>query len=55
MNENAKTDEIIYAENVKIPVFMPVSEVDGFKREMVDKTNGQIGIEDGEIGYKKNI
>ena len=52
---NAKTDEIIYAENVKIPVFMPVSEVDGFKREMVDKTNGQIGIEDGEIGYKKNI
>lgn len=47
----AKSGEAIYAENVKIPVFTAVSETEKFIAEIIDKTNGQAGIEKGEIGY----
>ena len=47
----AKSGEAVYAENVKIPVFTAVSETEKFIAEIIDKTNGQAGIEKGEIGY----
>ncbi len=47
----AKAGEAVYAENVKIPVFTAVSEAEKFIAEIIDKTNGQAGIEKGEIGY----
>ena len=54
-NEIAKHDvkcgEAIYTESVTIPVYTPVSETDRFIANMVDKTNGQIGIKKGETGY----
>lgn len=47
----AKSGEAVYAENVKISVFTAVSETEKFIAEIIDKTNGQAGIEKGEIGY----
>ncbi|MBQ7097891.1 MAG: YigZ family protein [Clostridia bacterium] len=40
-----------YAENVKISVLVPTSEVLGFEADMIDKTNGRVGIKQGKIGY----
>ena len=40
-----------YAENVKISVLVPVSEVSAFEAHMIDRTNGRIGIKQGKIGY----
>lgn len=40
-----------YAENVKISVLVPTSEVLRFEADMVDKTNGRVGIKQGKIGY----
>lgn len=40
-----------YAENVKITVLVPVSEVSAFEADMIDKTNGRVGIKQGKIGY----
>lgn len=47
----AKCGDAIYTENVKIPVFTAVSETEKFIAEIIDKTNGQAGIEKGETGY----
>lgn len=40
-----------YAENVKISVLVPTSEVSKFEADMIDKTNGRVGIKQGKIGY----
>lgn len=40
-----------YAENVKVSVLVPVSETSGFEENMIDKTNGRVGIKQGKIGY----
>lgn len=40
-----------YAENVKISILVPVSEVSAFEADMVDKTNGRVSIARGKIGY----
>jgi len=43
--------DILYEENVKIPVLVPTSEKNKFKESIIDKTNGKAGISQGEIGY----
>ena len=43
--------EIIYEENVKIPVFVPVSLISSFEAKIIDKTNGKARIIQGETGY----
>ncbi len=40
-----------YAENVKISVLVPVSETAAFEANLIDKTNGKVGIKQGKIGY----
>lgn len=40
-----------YAENVKLSALVPVSEVSVFEADIIDKTNGRIGIKQGKIGY----
>lgn len=40
-----------YAENVKISVLVPVSETSFFEANLIDKTNGKVGIKQGKIGY----
>ena len=40
-----------YAENVKISILVPVSELSKFEADMIDKTNGRVGIKQGKIGY----
>ncbi len=40
-----------YAENVRISVLVPLSEVSKFEADIVDKTNGRAGIKQGKIGY----
>ena len=45
--------EINYTDKVCASVFVIVSEVDNFVKDLIDKTNGRISIEKGEIGYKK--
>lgn len=45
--------EVQYAENVKIPVFVAESQVEGFISGIVDKMNGRVRIETGETGYKQ--
>ncbi len=49
--QGMKCGEAVYADNVRIPVFTEVSATEKFIAEIIDKTNGQAGIERGEIGY----
>lgn len=45
--------EVSYTDRVCVSVFVIVSEVDSFIKDLIDKTNGRISIEKGEVGYKK--
>ncbi len=45
--------EIGYTDRVCVSVYVTVSEVDNFIKDLIDKTNGRISIEKGEVGYKK--
>ncbi len=51
MNKGYQISGTDYAENVKISVLVPVSEVSSFQAHMIDKTNGRTGISQGKIGY----
>ncbi len=44
-------DNTDYAENVKISVLVPVSQVSAFEANLIDKTNGRVSINQGKIGY----
>ena len=45
--------EVSYTDRACVSVFVIVSEVDSFIKDLIDKTNGRISIEKGEVGYKK--
>ena len=51
LNKGYRISGTDYAENVKISVLVPVSEVSAFKSQIIDKTNGRTGISQGKIGY----
>ncbi len=44
-------DNTDYAENVRISVLVPVSQVSIFEASLIDKTNGRVSINQGKIGY----
>ncbi len=45
--------DIEYTDKVKFTVFSALSETERLIADLIDKTNGRISIEKGEIGYKK--
>ena len=51
LNKGYRISGTDYAENVKISVLVPVSEVSAFESHIIDKTNGRTGISQGKIGY----
>lgn len=47
--------EIIYADNVEIPIFIPIDNYDRLKDTIIEITNANITFTDGETAYKEKI
>ena len=46
--------ETEYADSVKVRAYVPESQTEKFIADLIDKTNGRIGIEKGDIGYAQS-
>ncbi|MDO4744112.1 MAG: DUF1949 domain-containing protein, partial [Clostridia bacterium] len=53
LNQGLKISETEYQTSVTVSLLVPVSRMESFSKNMIDKTNGKIGIELGETGYNK--
>lgn len=45
--------EVEYADFVKVRAYVPTAQTEKFAADLIDKTNGRIGIEEGDVGYAK--
>ena len=52
--QNYMMGETEYADMVKVKAYVPESSAEKFVAELIDKTNGRIGIEKGDVGYAKS-
>lgn len=52
--QNYMMGETEYADAVKVKAYVPESSVEKFIADLIDKTNGRVGIEKGDVGYAKN-
>lgn len=53
LGQGLRISDTEYSENVIVSVLVPVAMKEGFSADLVDKTNGRITIEHGEIGYNQ--
>lgn len=53
LGQGLKISDTEYSGDVNINVLVPETEVEHFSADMIDKTNGKIKIELGEVGYNQ--
>ncbi len=51
--KNFKILDTQYGENVVVEALIPQAQAEAFSTDLIDKTNGKIKIEFGEVGYNK--
>lgn len=52
--QNFALGNVEYSENVKVKAYVPESQTEKFVADIIDKTNGRISIERGDVGYAKS-
>lgn len=48
-------DELVYADDVKIPIFIPINDYERFKSAMIELTNAKVAMIDGDVSYKEKF
>ncbi len=53
--ENVISEEPFYADQVSLPLYLPVSDVEKICAEIIDKTNAQVRVVLGETSYRAKM
>ncbi len=53
LGQGLKISDTDYAENVSVSVMVPLAKLEGFVKNLIDKTNGKVSIKEGETGYNR--